>query len=107
MVSHDDRPRLHDDCVEIRTVREDGESVTHMILRGLARSKNVPVSQLDSLYDDVETESVGDLLAHSRETDSNVSVTFTTDDHTVVVTSEDCVCIRDPDRAHSSFNEKN
>ena len=97
MVHHDDRPRMHDDRVQIQTVREDGESVTHMILRGLARSKNVPVSQLDSLYNDVETESVGDLLAHSRETNSNVSVTFTTDDHTIIVTSEDSVCIRDPD----------
>lgn len=97
MVHHNHSRRPDDDRVEVRTVRDESESVTHMILRGLSVKKNVPIRELEPLYEQVETEALDSLLTHAEGTESTVSVEFATDDHTVVVTHRDCVCVRNGD----------
>ena len=97
MVHHNHCRRPDDDRVEVRTVRDESESVTHMILRGLSVIKNVPIRELEPLYEQVETEALDSLLTHAEGTESTVSVEFATDDHIVVVTHRDCVCVRNGD----------
>ncbi|WP_137290078.1 HalOD1 output domain-containing protein [Natronorubrum halophilum] len=102
MVHHNHSRRSGDDRVEIRTVRGESESVTHTILRGLATIENVPVTELDPLYEQVEMEALDALLAHANESDAAVNIEFTTPKYTVVVTHGDRVCIHDGEPAVST-----
>ncbi|WP_265111730.1 HalOD1 output domain-containing protein [Halosolutus halophilus] len=80
---------------EIRVVRGESESVIQTIVRGLAGIKGVPVSELDPLYDRVETEAMAALLSHARRADGAVGIEFTIDGYTVSLSNDGKVCIHD------------
>ncbi|WIV66025.1 HalOD1 output domain-containing protein [Natrialbaceae archaeon AArc-T1-2] len=95
-MARDDYWRLNrDGCVAVRTVHGDPDAVVQAILRGVAAVENDPVTELDPLYDRIETEALVDLLEHARESDSTVGIEFTVDDYTVAVADDGTVCIHD------------
>ncbi|MFC4542031.1 HalOD1 output domain-containing protein [Halosolutus amylolyticus] len=65
------------------------------ILRGLARIEGVSRSELDPLYERVETDALAALLGHARDADCAVGVEFMTDDYTVRVSNDGRVYIHD------------
>ncbi len=99
-----DRPGA-DDRVEVRTVCGDSESVTHTILRGLAAIKNVPVVELDPLYEQLETDALVTLLNHAQDSEGVVNVEFTLDEFTVVVTYEGDVYIHTGEPTVATISE--
>ncbi|MCU4744740.1 HalOD1 output domain-containing protein [Natronoglomus mannanivorans] len=62
--------------------------MVHTILRSLAALKNVPVAELDPLYDRLEPDALVSLMAHAKDAESTVNVEFTIDEFTVVVTHD-------------------
>ena len=84
-----------EDQVEIRTVRVDSESILDAIVRGLAVIEEVHVTDLDPLYEIIDTEALNSLLEHSNRTGGEISVEFTVDGYTVLVSQDGSVCIHD------------
>lgn len=78
---------VDDGEVEISPPFDDTEAVTNALARGLATITGVPESELTPLYDYVDTEALHALLEHAQRDGRYVSVEFTVDDYTVVVTS--------------------
>uniref|UniRef100_A0A7D6CN38 Halobacterial output domain-containing protein n=2 Tax=Natrinema zhouii TaxID=1710539 RepID=A0A7D6CN38_9EURY len=69
------------------------ESTTQAILRGIAALKGVTETELDPIYSSVETDSMEQLLEHSRMHDSTVSVTFDFEGCTIRVRSKEDIQI--------------
>ncbi|WP_161991510.1 HalOD1 output domain-containing protein [Natronorubrum aibiense] len=79
--------------VTIRVVQGESESILRTILRGVAVAENVPVSELEPLYQRIETDALVALLNHADDVESGVRVEFTVHGHTVVVSDDGAVCI--------------
>ena len=99
MATHSHDRSKDNDCIEIQTVRDESESILLTIMRTLAAAKNEPVTELDLLYDQIDFEPMVDLLAHTRDSDITVSVEFTIEDYTIVVSNNDIVYVHDEDPA--------
>ena len=93
MAFHDCECPRSDEQATLRVTREDTEPMFLTVLRGIAALENVPVTELDPLYDQVDTEALTALLSHGREVDSDVTVEFTVDDHDILVSQDGEVCI--------------
>lgn len=78
---------VDDGIIEIGPPFDDIDTVTNALLRGLATMKGVPESDLAPLYNHIDLEALHSLLEHARRADRYVSVEFTVDDYTIIVTS--------------------
>ncbi len=72
---------------------QSDESTTQAILRGITALKGVAETELDPIYSSIETDSMEQLLDHSRMHDSTVSVTFDFEGCTVCVRSKEDIQI--------------
>ena len=83
-----------EDCVTTQAVRGDAESVLQTILRGVAAIENVPIPELEPLYERIEPEALAALCSHADDAGSAVTVTFTAYGHTIVVSHDGRVCVQ-------------
>ncbi|SIS19965.1 HalOD1 output domain-containing protein [Natronorubrum thiooxidans] len=81
--------------VEIQAERRDSESILETILRGLAAIKNVPITDLDPLYEQINPDALITFHRHAKEADTPISIEFTVDEYAVTVSQTDNVCISD------------
>ncbi|WP_049890360.1 HalOD1 output domain-containing protein [Natronorubrum sulfidifaciens] len=102
MFHHTDGCPNGEECVTIRAVRGDAESILQTILRAVAAIENVPVTELESLYERIDPEALADLCSHADDAGSDVTVTFTDHGHTVVVSHDGRVCVQPGTTTHAT-----
>ena len=93
MAFHDCECPRSDEQATLRATREDTEPVFLTVLQGIAALENVPITELDPLYDQVDTEALTALLSHARNRDSDVTVEFAVEEYDVIVTQDGEVCV--------------
>ncbi|QFU81737.1 HalOD1 output domain-containing protein [Natronorubrum aibiense] len=92
----DHHDRLQNDTqVEIQTERQDPESIVETILRGLAALENVPVTELEPLYEQINPDALISFHRHAKDFDTSFTIEFAVDDYTIMLSQTDTVCIRD------------
>lgn len=84
---------LTDGGVEFRTEFGDTEPATRAILRGIAAVKGVDETEVDTLFENVEVDGLNQLIRHSDRNGCYVSVEFTIDGYTVLVSGDRYVTI--------------
>ncbi|RDI71731.1 HalOD1 output domain-containing protein [Halopelagius longus] len=89
MASNDNLSGRDDNRVELHVPRGESESVIQVTLRTLAVMRNVPISDLEPLYERIEPDALVDLLSHAEECNAAVSVEFTVEGHTVAISHEE------------------
>ncbi|AXR79166.1 hypothetical protein AArc1_2854 [Natrarchaeobaculum sulfurireducens] len=83
--------------VEFQTERKRSESMVQAIVRALSTTKDVPVTELDSLYESINTEAVNSLFGHAETRHTAICLEFTHQDHTVTVTQSGAIYVRSSD----------
>ncbi|WP_124197652.1 HalOD1 output domain-containing protein [Natrarchaeobius chitinivorans] len=73
----------------ITVKQQPDESYTQAILRGVAELKGVTVTALDPLYNSVEVDAMEQLIDHSQEHKSNISISFTFEGCIISITEKD------------------
>lgn len=81
--------------MEFQAERHGSESILETVLRGLAAVKDVPVTDLDPLYEQINPDALINFHRHAKEADTAVSIEFTVDEYTVTISQTDNVCISD------------
>ena len=64
------------------------------IVRALSTTKGVPVTELDSLYESINTEAVNSLFGHAETRRTSICLEFTHRDHTVIVAQSGAIYVR-------------
>lgn len=70
----------------VETEQSADEPIVETVARALAATKNVPVTDLESLYSHVETDALERIVSHAQGRASNLVVAFGTSEYVVVVT---------------------
>ncbi|WP_306061461.1 HalOD1 output domain-containing protein [Natronococcus wangiae] len=78
-------------CIEIQTKRKESEPVSGTIIRGLAAVENVSISEVNPLYEQIDTDALDRLFSHAKHFHTDVAVEFSIDEYTVTVTCDDTV----------------
>lgn len=92
MVLKDQCPPPNDRQEPFQIERNDAESITHTVARGLASIKGVPVTELDSLHNHVDTEALNKLYDNKTHLKSRICMKFVVQNY--------CVEIREGDKVH-------
>ncbi|MFP8953246.1 HalOD1 output domain-containing protein [Natrialbaceae archaeon A-arb3/5] len=84
-----------DGGTKIRLQYGDARSPTHEVVKGVAALQERSDTEIDPLYDRVQTEAMNTLIDHAQRGDRYVGVEFTLEEYAVVVTSDGTICITD------------
>ncbi|MFP9192677.1 HalOD1 output domain-containing protein [Natronosalvus vescus] len=84
-----------DGGIEIHAAYDEPHAVTTQLVRAVAAIDGVSPSELDSLYDSVDPESVSKLLSHAGEHDCRLSIEFTYEGYTIAVSDSGRIHVRD------------
>ena len=74
-----------DGGIEIHAAYDEPHAVTTQLVRTVAAIDGVSPSDLDSLYDAVDPESISTLLSHAADNECPISIEFTYEGYTIVV----------------------
>ncbi|OIB58420.1 HalOD1 output domain-containing protein [Natrialba sp. SSL1] len=89
MASHNSGNPPADGEIVLPPDQYDPESIPGTIVRAVAIGKNVPVTDLSPLYEQVEPDAVVELLGHANTSQSTVRVEFVYEGYRVVVSDDE------------------
>lgn len=105
MVAYDHDPPPTTEQIVVQTSGEGDESMLDTIVRALAIAKNVPASDLDPLYERVDSEALVSLLGRPQRHEATVCIEFAIDEHWVLVSNDRRVCVHVGDPAMNAIPE--
>ncbi|EMA37335.1 HalOD1 output domain-containing protein [Halobiforma nitratireducens] len=84
---------LSPDDLLVDTHRRDSEPTVHAVARAIATAQEVPVAELDPLYEHVPVDALEALLEGADERELPVEIRFPLESHVIVVSAGDSVSV--------------
>ncbi|ELY92857.1 hypothetical protein C483_06907 [Natrialba hulunbeirensis JCM 10989] len=91
MVSHNPGNPPTDGEIVLPPDQYDAKSIPGAIVRAVAIEKNVPVTDLSPLYEQVDPDAIAELLDHANTKQSTVRIEFVFEGYRVIAADDGCL----------------